>query len=268
MDRMLVLKLGGSLLTDKSRPYSLRTDVLHAASTEIKTCLDQGLFQKLVIVHGVGSYGHPPVIEYKLHKGFINPDQLLPLSRTQSKVNELRAEITSSLQDVGIPVNLFHTSSIAIAKKGRIISMDLNAVKGFLNIGMVPVLGGDIVPDIEMGFSVGSGDQVAALLTKQLGATDLVFATDVDGVYDLDPKTSHNARLIRDLSLSHMGVLDSSGSEKGDASGAMRGKLLALTILEEELHQGLKMSIISMKEPGRLSRLLKGVPVEATHIGI
>lgn len=266
MARMLVLKLGGSLLTDKTQPYSLRTNVLRAASAEIKACMDQGLVQKLAIVHGVGSYGHPPVIQYKLHKGFIDPGQLLPLSRTQSKVNELRAAITSSLQDEGIPVNLFHTSSIASAKKGRIISMDLDAVKGFLDIGMVPVLGGDMVHDAGMGFSVGSGDQVAAILAKELEATDLVFATDVAGVYDIDPKTSPNAQLIRELSLSHLDGRSPAVGAKADASGAMRGKLSALMGLDHELQRGLKMSIISMMMPGRLKGLLEGGAVEATSI--
>ncbi len=266
MVRMLVLKLGGSLLTDKTQPYSLRKDVLRAASAEIKACMDQGLVQKLAIVHGVGSYGHPPVIQHKLHKGFIDPAQLLPLSRTQSKVNELRAAITSSLQDEGIPVNLFHTSSIASARKGRIASMDLDAVKGFLDIGMVPVLGGDMVYDTEMGFSVGSGDQVAAILAKELRATDLVFATDVAGVYDMDPKTSSNAHLIKELSLDHLDDFSPVNGAKPDASGAMRGKLSALIGLERELQRGLRMSIISMMIPGRLRDLLDGRPVEATSI--
>ncbi len=260
------MKLGGSLLTDKTQPYSLRVDVLRAVSAEIKACMDQSLVQKLVIVHGVGSYGHPPVIQYKLHKGFIDPSQLLPLSRTQSKVNELRAAITSSLQDEGIPVNLFHTSSIASAKKGRITSMDLNAVKGFLDIGMVPVLGGDMVHDDEMGFSVGSGDQIAAILAKELEATDLVFATDVAGVYDSDPKTVSNARLIPDLSLSRLDELTSTGRGKGDVSGAMKGKLTALTTLEHELRGGLNITIMSMMERGNLIALLGGAPVEATTI--
>jgi isopentenyl phosphate kinase len=266
MTRMLVLKLGGSLLTDKTQPYSLRIDVLRSASAEIKTCFDQGLIQKLLIVHGVGSYGHPPVIQYKLHKGFIDPSQLLPLSRTQSKVNELRLAITASLQEVGIPVNLFHTSSIATARKGRIINLDIKAIKGFLDIGMVPVLGGDMVYDEEMGFSVGSGDQVAAILAKELGATDLVFATDVVGVYDKDPKKAPNARLLRNLSLCRLDELASSSGGSGDASGAMKGKLSALSILEQELRDGLKMSIISMMETGRLLGLLKGELMEATNI--
>lgn len=181
-------------------------------------------------------------------------------------MNELRAAITSSLQEVGIPVNLFHTSSIATAKKGHITSMDLRAVKGYLGIGMVPVLGGDVVYDTEMGFSIGSGDQVAVILAKELGATDLVFATDVAGVYDSDPKSVPGARLIHDLRPSQLEELISAAGGKSDASGALKGKLLSLSTLEPNLAQGLRLTIMSMMKPGKLSALLRGSAIEATQI--
>jgi len=266
LGRLLVLKLGGSLITDKSQPYCLRGETLKAAAAEIKECIEEGLINRLIVVHGVGSYGHPPVIQYKLYKGFIDPAQLLPLSRTQSKVNELRGAVTFSLQEEGIAVNLLHTSSISTAQNGRIVKMDLEAVKGFLDIGMVPVLGGDVVYDQEMGFSIGSGDQVAAILVKELKATDLIFATDVAGVFDADPKVAPGARLIKELSLSNLDMLASASSVKGDASGAMKGKLSALTGLRPELNAGLRMGIISMMKPGRLKEILGGGSVEGTLI--
>jgi len=240
--------------------------VLKAASAEIRGCREEGLVDKLVIVHGVGSYGHPPVIQHKLYKGFIDPSQLLPLSKTQSKVNELRGIVTSCLQEEGIPVNLFHTSSIAISRRGQIKSMDLDAIKGFLEIGMVPVLGGDMVYDSVMGFSVGSGDQVAAILAKELKASDLVLATDVAGVYEADPKADPGARLIKELSLGRSGGSAVAGDTRNDASGAMRGKLSALAAVAPELQGDIRMAIISMMEPGRLMALLRGEPVEATKI--
>jgi isopentenyl phosphate kinase len=144
--------------------------------------------------------------------------------------------------------------------------MDLAAVRGFMGVGMVPVLGGDMVHDSLMGFSVGSGDQVAVILAKELGASDLVLATDVAGVYDADPKANPDARLVRELSLTGSGDLAGAGDARKDASGAMRGKLSALAALSPELHGGLNMAIISMMEPGRLRALLRGDPVDATRI--
>jgi isopentenyl phosphate kinase len=263
MGRLLVLKLGGSLITDKSKPYSLRSEVLKRAAVEAAECLRDGTVERLVVVHGVGSYGHPPVIEHKLYKGFIDKGQLLPLSRTQSKVNELRALVSAALQNEGVPVNYFHVSSIAMAQRGRITSMDLGAVRSYLKIGMVPVLGGDVIADSEMGFSVGSGDQIAAIVARELGATDLVFATDVDGVYDSDPKKNPTAHLVPEISLSK--GYSASGTS-GDASGAMKGKLGAIAELAPEMKVGLNVAIISMMERGRLLTLLSGAFTRATKI--
>ena len=137
--------------------------------------------------------------------------------------------------------------------------MSLDAIKGFINVGMVPVLGGDIVSDTEMGFGGGSGDQVATILATELGAADLIFATDVAGVYDSDPKKNPESHLVKELSLSDLSGLTISAT-KGDASGAMKGKLNALADLPPELRRGMKMAIISMMEPGRLIGLLRGEP--------
>lgn len=265
MGRLLVLKLGGSLITNKREPYSVRTDTIKAVSREIKEIIDSKLIDDLVIIHGVGSYGHPPVIEHKLHKGFIDPKQLVPLSWTQGKVNELRMLLASNLTDVGIPINFFHTSSIATANKGKITCMDLDAVKGYLKIGMVPMLGGDVVYDTAMGFSVGSGDQVATIIAKELGATDLVFATDVAGVYDKDPKSNPDARIVHTLSLSKLKDVSSS-QNPADASGAMYGKVANLESIRPEMQRGLRTNIISMMQPGLLKGLLKGEDRTGTSI--
>ncbi|GAH52134.1 unnamed protein product [marine sediment metagenome] len=55
---VLVFKLGGSLLTGKSTPYTLREEIIKSVAVEIKECIDLGLIKSLVIVHGVGSFGH------------------------------------------------------------------------------------------------------------------------------------------------------------------------------------------------------------------
>jgi isopentenyl phosphate kinase len=93
---LTVLKLGGSLITDKSKPYTVRDKILESVSREIKECMDEGLIKSLVLVQGVGSYGHPPVLEHKIHKGYLGPQQLLPLSKTQAKVAELRTIVVKT----------------------------------------------------------------------------------------------------------------------------------------------------------------------------
>jgi isopentenyl phosphate kinase len=97
-----------------------------------------------------------------------------------------------------------------------------------------------------------------------LNATDLVFATDVDGVYDSDPKKNPAAHLIPEISLGE--GLASTSSTSMDASGAMRGKIEAIAELTSEMEMGLNVAIISMMTPGNLDGLLKGRTVKATRI--
>ncbi|MGD9381544.1 MAG: amino acid kinase, partial [Candidatus Thorarchaeota archaeon] len=130
-----VIKLGGSLLTDKTKPYTYRKEVLESVSREIGECLDEGLIQALVLLHGVGSYGHPPVLEHNLHKGFLGPEQLLPLSKTQESVATLRHIIVKELQNAGIPVCLMYPSSMVTSEKMRMANYFLEPLKGFVSIG-------------------------------------------------------------------------------------------------------------------------------------
>jgi isopentenyl phosphate kinase len=264
---LTVLKLGGALITDKSVPYTARIDVLNAAAQEIKDCLDEDLIQSLILVQGVGSYGHPPVLEHKLHKGFQSPEQLLPLSKTQSKVAELRAMVVEAFQNVGIPICLMYPSSMITSEKMRMTSYFLEPLKGFLKLGMVPLVGGDILIDSVMGWSVGSGDPLSVLLAEELGAKRLIFASDVSGIYDADPHETPAAKLFDEINLNELeNVLERiRASSASDASGVMEGKIKSIAMARNLIESGLEVSIFSMMESGNLKALLQGDKSNSTQ---
>ena len=266
--RIIVLKLGGSLLTEKSKPFTLREDILEQVAKEIKECIDFGLIQKLVLIHGVGSFGHPPVLEHNLHMGYKNSSQLLHLSKTQLIVNRYRNKIAEVLLDKGIPINLMHASSILQGKKMKIIRYSFSALKGFLSLGMVPLLGGDMMYDKSMGFSVCSGDQLAVLIASQIGANDLIFATDVPGIYSTDPNSDPDAELLTELTINEIEQIINSEERLGkmDASGGIKGKLRSLLPTKILIEKGLNISIITMLTRGTLLNFLKGEIVKITRI--
>ncbi|MBY9015149.1 MAG: amino acid kinase [Candidatus Lokiarchaeota archaeon] len=267
-EEVLVIKLGGSLLTDKSTAYKLRENVIKAVAVEIKECIDLGLIKSLVIVHGVGSFGHPPVLKYNLHKGFRNKDQLISMSKTQQIVNEFRKTIASTFLEEGIPINLMHASSMVVGNKMVITDYSFSSLKGFLSLGMVPLIGGDMMYDTSMGFSVCSGDQLAVVLSRVLLAKQLLFATDVPGVFDKDPKSGEHAHLLREININEIEQFLSTKNEtaKNDASGKMRGKLLSLALIRDQIQEGLKVAILSMNKKGILKNYLKGEESELTKI--
>ena len=63
-----ILKLGGSILSDKNIPYSIKWDNLERIAMEIKNALDYYKSQnkdiRLIVVHGGGSFGHPVAKKY------------------------------------------------------------------------------------------------------------------------------------------------------------------------------------------------------------
>ncbi|RDE11709.1 MAG: amino acid kinase [Candidatus Thorarchaeota archaeon] len=265
---LTVIKLGGSLLTDKSKPYEARKAVIKSVTRELKTCVDEGLIKSLVAVQGVGSYGHPPILEHGLHKGFKGPEQLIPLSKTQRIVNEFREMVAGEFHLAGLPVNLLHPSSMVVAEKMRITKYFLDPLKGYLSLGMVPLLGGDMLYDTAMGFSVGSGDQLAVLLARELSAKRLIFAMDVAGIYTGNPKTDPKASVIKEVNLNEtdkvLAQMGSSGTV--DASGAIKGKLAAIAQVKDLVGAGLQVTLLSMMKQGNLLALLRGQTVACTHV--
>ncbi|MHA2380404.1 MAG: isopentenyl phosphate kinase [Candidatus Thorarchaeota archaeon] len=265
---LTVIKLGGSLLTDKTKPYTYRKEVLKSVAREIGECLDEGLIQSLVLMHGVGSYGHPPVLEHNLHKGFLGPEQLLPLSRTQESVAELRHIIVKELQNAGVPVCLMYPSSMVTSEKMRMTNYFLEPLKGFASVGMVPLLGGDILIDSVMGWSVGSGDQLAVIICKELDARRLILVSDVSGIYEADPKLKPDAALIEVINLNNLDATLERMGQSGmvDASGAMKGKLQSLIPAKPLIEKGLEVTLLSMMEYGNLKAVLKGEEVLSTRV--
>ncbi len=266
--KLVVLKLGGALLTDKQRPYTLRPSILRQAAAELRACLDAGLIEQLLLVHGVGSFGHPPVVTYRLHKGLQSPDQLIHLTETQNTVMRLRQAIAEEFHKAGIAVATIMPSSCMAASTMTLKSSYLDAVSGFLDIGMTPLLGGDVVVDDQMGFCVFDGDRIAVDLALHFNASHLIFATDVDGIYDKDPRSFPQAERIDRFSLSksYGDAAQLDDHHQADASGAMAGKLTAVQPTRSAIASGLQVHILSMIEEGNLQNLLDKKAAVGTRI--
>jgi len=175
--------------------------------------------------------------------------------------------LAGCLQELGVPVIMFATSSIFSSTDRVLDQCNLKPIKGYLDVGMVPLIGGDMIYDTGMGFRVMSGDLIAYTLAKELGAKRLIFATDVKGISDKDPKMFSDARLMQSIRVSEIpGLIDEiKASNPRDASGAIVGKLQTIQMAAPLIERGMGLSILSMMEPGTLIGYLKGEKVLATR---
>jgi len=255
-----IIKLGGSVITDKRREFFARLDRIERISREIAK-----IKTRIILIHGAGSFGHPIVKKYDLHLGYRNKRQLEALSETKSRLIDLDKILIGLLRKHGVPVVPFMPSSFMLASRGRIIRADLQALKTFLELGIVPLLCGDVVPDGEMGFSVISGDQIAIYLAGTMNARQVIFGCDVDGVYSADPKKNPNATLIEVVTPSTFKNLLQSVSEPAspDVTGGMLGKIRESLRLVEK---GIDVVIMNLTRPKDLVKLVEGKKISCTRL--
>ena len=86
MQELVFLKLGGSLITDKTKPFTPRLDVMDDLALQISTALQTHPDLRLILGHGAGSFGHVPASEYHTRDGL--PPQESPLTHRDRDATE------------------------------------------------------------------------------------------------------------------------------------------------------------------------------------
>ncbi|MHB8360616.1 MAG: isopentenyl phosphate kinase [Thermoplasmataceae archaeon] len=203
---MIVIKLGGSFITDKSKYRTFRRKETERALSEIVN-----LHQKFALIHGAGSYGHILCKE----NGFPGPfeDKEVQVSRVKRDTDSLNSEIISILIEMGISCLSF--SPFDLRRKG---TFDYTPVLKAIESGFVPVLYGDIYLD-SREVKIYSGDSIMFDLCNLLNPESAVFMGDVDGVFDGDPKRIPGSSLLRTVE-----VEQSFLEPENDVTGGMGGK--------------------------------------------
>ncbi len=283
---MIILKLGGSILTDKdSNKSNVNYANLVRIAKEIKDSLDTiDLANGLIIIHGAGSFGHPPAKKYKIGESFSEdeyPEKRIGFSKTQNCVKKLNTSICDVLIDNGIPCVSIQASSFITTKNKRIDSCNLELLEKYLKEGFVPVIYGDVVLDSELKIAVLSGDQILQYIAKhiKLGSNSLgsnslgnnslginskkvILGTDVDGVYTKNPKTYKDAKHISEFSsLKEIEEFDSTTNI--DVTGGMIGKIKELL---ELANLGIESKIINANESEAIFNALNNKEIKGTII--
>jgi isopentenyl phosphate kinase len=256
-----MLKIGGSVITDKSGELAARTEVINRLSEEIQ----KANVKDLIIVHGGGSFGHPTAQKYGIKEGLKNDPQKVGFAETHHVMTVLNGLVMDSLVWHNIPAMSVAPSCCIITENGRIKSFEDAVMKMYLKMGFVPVLYGDTTIDEKLGFTVLSGDQIVAYLARKLGANRIIIGVDTDGLNDADPKLDKNARLYSHLTLSEMKkIQDKLGKSKVfDVTGGMPGKVSELIPAVEE---GIPVTMVNAGKANRVYKALMGQDVEGTLI--
>jgi len=170
--RIILIKLGGSLITDKNKPFTPKISVIDDLSRQIKEALDEDKNLQLIVGNGGGSFPHYPALKYNMNEGIKKEEQKFGFCLVQDAASSLNRIVVNSLLKQKLNAVSLNPSSMIVTKKGKIKKFFSYPLFLMINLGLIPVTYGDIVLDEEKGSFIISTEMVLnfiALFLKKKG---------------------------------------------------------------------------------------------------
>jgi len=213
MSERILVKLGGSVITDKKTDCAINRNQL----SFVASAISRAGTGDIVIIHGAGSCGHPEAKRYRLDEGAVK-GQTEGIYVTHRAVSRLNDSVVETLREKGVAAVGIHPLHIAVADNGRLIAFEYRHLEKMLMLKMVPVIHGDVVMDLSRGACIVSGDQLVRYLAVALKINRVGLATDVPGVLD-------GGYVVPEITKKMVPSLQIGNSMHTDVTGGMRGKI-------------------------------------------
>ena len=244
--KRIVIKVGTSSITYDNGKINLR--FIDHLARQISDLKNSGL-QVILVTSGAIGGGLPEL-------GFEKKPDYLPYKQAAAAVgqgilmniyehtfHEYGQVVAQMLLTKGDAVN----SSRYLYMKGTLVSL--------LELGAIPIINeNDAVTADEI--KIGDNDTLSAIVASISDADLLIILSDIDGLYDADPRTHENARIIHEVpefTRSLFSMAGGSGTARG--TGGMYTKLQAAEIC---VRSGIDMIVAKSDEPEILYRLVEG----------
>ena len=262
--KIILLKLGGSLLTEKSVPFSIREDIIKSAVRQIINAN-----KKLILIHGGGSFGHPFAKKYSISDGLDDsvPNQILGLTKTHQAMIKLNNYLINYFLELNYPVLSIQPSSIFINDHRVISNKFLDVIEATLELNILPILYGDIIIDKEGSFSILSGDQIILELCQSLtnySVCKVIFAMESDGLYVVDENNSNDYKLVTQCYAEDLNALKLADlGKKIDVTGGIESKFDAIKSI---CKSKIPVKLINGLIEGYIYKSLKNQNLNCTNI--
>ena len=251
MGDLIFLKLGGSLLTDKTGTEALRADTLQRLAAEIAAARAADPQLQLVLGHGSGSFGHVAGARHGTRAGVAGRAQWAGFAEVADAAARLNRHVITALLAAGVPAVGLPPSASALVSDGHIHELAVVPIQAALAAGVTPVVFGDVAFDAARGGTIISTEEVMDYLAARLRPAWFLLAGETEGVLDEGGKL---IPLITTATLpSYLPALG--GSRGTDVTGGMAAKVAAMLALVEA-NSGLAIRIFSGLTPGLVTRLL------------
>lgn len=205
-DELILMKLGGSVITNKKSqtPKCRKGNITKIAEIISKSK------EKIIIVHGAGSYAHPLAKKYKISNGLDGTnEQLEAIKKARKQMRELNQLLCKSISEAGLDCeSIVPSISMKINRENEPIDFPKRKFDQILSNGKIAVTFGDIVDTKENNVGILSGDTLLLKLAELYKPKRTFFVMDYPGVVkgslDADLIEIHdkiNSKFVNNISI-------------------------------------------------------------------
>lgn len=197
MKHLVCIKIGGSVITDKSNEATAQPENIQTFARNMSTVIKDFPDVDILIGNGAGSFGHHAAHKYGLKDGAATDEQFYGVAITHNSVRKLNLLVGDALTSYEVPAYCLSPGDVFTAKNGDVASANTAAVEQLLEHRSVPLIHGDTVLDTDRGVSIFSTEKSLFWLGKHLREKyiriTVVMIVDTGGVLN------ENGAIIKEL---------------------------------------------------------------------
>ena len=253
---LVLLKLGGSLITDKTRPYTARLETLDDLAGQIAADVRSHPDLRLVLGHGSGSFGHTAASRFDTRHGVKSATDWKGFAEVWFQASALNRLVVEALRRADLPAITLSPAASVTACDGKVTDWDLRPLHQALSNGLLPVIHGDAIFDKARGGTILSTEELFIHLVPEFHPERILLAGLEEAVWaDFPARTRKLDELIpSDLAGQAGGLQGASGL---DVTGGMASKVALMLELVDK-NPALEVLIFSGEKPGNVRSALEG----------
>ncbi len=242
---MILIKLGGSIITNKEKPLTPKKNSIRKIASSLKN-----IKESVIVIHGGGSYGHYWSVKYDMHT---KPERYEPkgVAIVKNSMVELNSIVLESFLDAGLKPYCLPPTDFMIGDKP--LPKKINEIPKIAKTGLIPISYGDAMWFGNNKFYILSGDRIMGILAKVLRPRLAIFVTNVDGVYS-DMKTKI---LLKEITKEK----PATSKVAMDVTGGMSRKIKEAFNISKH---GTNVFVVNGNIPQRITNAINGKSFEGT----
>ena len=224
-----IIKVGGSVITNKEGRYSLNEDVIEKLAN-VFPGLPSNISNRIVLVLGGGSFGNLAPIDYRLDP--VGDWSLVDTPMMTVRMFQMLSGVVDVFRSASVPVYPFQASSLISYDEGQTetkLNFNIRPIREVMKRGLIPVISGDLI-FFQDSFRILSSDDIPVIIASQEGVKieKVLYYSDVDGLMN----TTTNL-VIKEVNFSNFNKVSlfAGPSGKRDVTGGMKTKLNAMASL-------------------------------------